>query len=161
MAVPLTIAGTTFQYPEAGTDPQWGQNATDWAVAVTEAINTLLSPGDILQTEFTINNNQAVATNINGLLFDSGTVRAANITYSIYRTSNANPSGNVENGTIYINYDDSAPNGTKWKMSQIKNGDAGVTISVGDSGQFQYTSDDIDSTGYTGVMQFSAKSLPK
>lgn len=161
MSIPLTIAGTTFNYPESGTDPNWAEEASSWAVAVTEAINTLLSPGDILQTEFSIDNNISVATNVNGLLFDSGTVRAANVSYTIYRTSTAAPSGNAETGTLYLLFDDSAPVNQKWQMTQMKNGEAGVNFSIGDNGQIQYMSTDIGALGYSGVITFAAKTLSK
>lgn len=161
MSIPLTIAGTTFLYPESGTDPNWGEQASAFAVAVTEALNTLLSPGDILQTQFAIDNDISVATNINGLLFDSGTVRAANISYALYRISTIAPSGNAETGTLYLIFDDSATVGTKWQMTQQKDGEAGVVFFIGDNGQLQYTSSDIDSVGYVGSIVFSAKTLSK
>lgn len=161
MSISLTIAGTTFLYPESGTDPNWAEQASSWAAAVTEALNTLLSPGDILQTEFTLNNNTSIATNVNGLLFDSGITRAANVHYTIYRTSTSTPSGKAETGTLYLIFDDSAAVGTKWQMTQIKNGEAGVVFSIGDNGQIQYTSSDIGTLGYSGSIQFSARSLSK
>lgn len=161
MSIPLTIAGTTFNYPSSGQDPNWAEEASGWAVAVTDALNTLIGPGDILTTEFSIDNNISVATNINGLLFDSGFTRASNINYSVYRTSTANPAGNAETGTIYLIFDDSAPVNQKWKLSQNKDGDAGVSFSIGDNGQVQYLSSDIGSVGYSGVIVFNAKSLAK
>lgn len=161
MSIPLTIAGTTFDCPQSGTDPNWGENASSWAVAVTEAIATLLGPGDILTTEFTIDNDITVPTAINGLLFDSGTTRASNISYSVYRTSTSQPSGHVETGTIYLTFDDSAATGEKWKLSQIKNSEAGIVFSMGDDGQMLYLSTDIGAVGYVGVIKFSAKSLSK
>ena len=118
MSIPLVIAGTTFNYPQSGQDPNWAEEASSWAVAVTEVLNTLLGPGDILQTSVAIEDGISVATNINGLLFDSGTVRAANINYSIYRISDSNPSGNAETGVIYLIFDDSLPEGEKWTLTQ-------------------------------------------
>jgi hypothetical protein len=161
MSTPLTIAGTTFNYPDSGENPNWAQEASSWAAAVTEAINTLLAPGDILQTSFSIDNNIAVATNINGLLFDSGTVRAANVSYTVYRTSTANPAGNAETGTIYLVFDDSAASGLKWKLTQSVDGNAGVSFAMGDDGQMTYRSTDIGAVGYSGTIRFSAKTLSK
>lgn len=161
MSIPLTIAGTTFQYPESGTDPNWAEEASSWAVAVTDALNTLLSPGDILTTEFSIDNNISVPTNINGLVFDSGTVRAANVTYAVYRISNSNPSGHAETGLLKLIFDDSAGMGMKWKMTQDIDGSSGVAFSIGDNGQFQYVSTDIGTLGYVGTITFSAKTLAK
>ncbi len=159
MAVPLTIAGNTFLFPERGEDPDWSGDTTDWATAVTGALNTLLGSGDILNVTASISNNIAVATNVNGLIFNPGTIRAANITYAIYRTSTANPSGFSETGTIYLTYDNNASAANKWLLSQNSVGNSGVALSVLDSGQVQYVSTDINSTGYTGVIKFSAKAL--
>lgn len=161
--VPLVINGTTYQYPVPGEDAQWGAEATDWAKAVTNVLTTLISPGDILTTVFTINNNISIATNINGLIFDSGTVRAANISYVIYRISNTNISQQTETGTIYLTLDDSAPIGEKWTLAQSSSGtNAGVVFYIDDAtGQVQYTSNDIGSLGYVGSITFSAKVLNK
>lgn len=161
MPIAITIAGTTYNYPVSGDDPNWAGDATDTILALAAVVNTLFAPGDILTTSFAISNNIQVATNINGLLFDPGTVRAANVTYVVYRTSDDNPAGNTESGTFQINYDDDATVGSKWSLTTIANGDAGMSVSVLDSGQFQYISSDIGSLGYSGSITFTAKSLPK
>lgn len=153
----LIVNGTTYEYPVPGEDPGWGEGATDWAEAVTEALSTLLAPGDILQTTFSIANNISIPTNVNGLVFDPGTVNGATVDYVVYRTSTDNPSGNVENGMIHLVYDPSASVGQKWKMSQQVTFGAGITLSILDSGQIQYTSTDIGSAGYSGNIKFRAK----
>lgn len=159
MSVELIIAGTSFDYPTSGDDPNWSTEASGWALAVTQALNTLLAPGDILQTTFTIENNISIPTNVNGLLFDSGTVRAANVNYAVYRTSISEPSGFAETGTLYLIFDDSAAVGQKWKMTQQANGTSGVSFTIGDNGQIQYISSAMDSAGYMGVIRFSARVL--
>lgn len=155
----LTVNGIPFEYPDPGSDPGWGAGASDWASEVTAVLSTLLGPNDILETSFNINNNQSLPISITKLSFDSGSVRAANIQYSVYRKSDTTTSGIVETGMIYITYDNSAPLGSKWIMGQSKVGDAGMTFSVSDSGQFSYISTNIDSTNYSGIMKFSAKAL--
>lgn len=161
MSISLLVNGTSYEYPIPGEDPNWGAGATDWAEAVTSALNTLLAPGDILETTFSIDNNISVETNINGLLFDPGTIRAANVDYAIYRTSTGTPSGNAETGVIKLIYDDSAAVNSKWKLAQNIDGSAGVTFSVNDAGQVQYKSTDIGAPGYSGVIKFRAKTLQK
>lgn len=155
----LTVNNNTYNYPDPGTDPGWGQDATDWASAVTEVLNTLVAPSDILQTSYVINNNVSSYTDVNRLSFDPGTVRAANITYAVYRTSTANPSGVVESGTIYLTFDNSAGAGSKWLLSQQKTGDAGVIFTITDAGQVRYQSTDINAVGYQGTIKFTAKTL--
>ncbi len=159
MSISLTVGNKTYNYPTDGQDPNWAEEASEWAEAVTNVLATLVSAGDILQTTATINNNVAVATNVNGLLFNPTNVRAANVEYSIYRISTANPSGNAESGTLYLIYDTNAGSGSKWTLSQRVNGNAGITFSITDAGQVQYLSTDINATGYSGTMKFAAKTL--
>lgn len=157
--ISLTINNITFEYPAPGADPGWGEDATGWAEAVTEAINSLLGVGDILETTFNVGNDVSVAEEVTGLAFNTSTVRAATIDYSIYRTSDANPSGNAETGSITIVFDDNAPATEKWIMVQKADGDAGVEFFISDAGQFSYTSTDIDSTNYSGILKFKARTL--
>jgi hypothetical protein len=159
LAKTLIVNGKTFNYPEQGEDPIWGEDATAWAEEVTNVLDDLVSAGDIFQTEFTIVNNQSTSADVNGLLLDTSVVRSAVIDYSIYRVSTSNPSGNVENGTIFAVYDNSASSGNKWIISQEKNGEAGVTLDIDDDGQFTYTSTDIGAAGYSGSMKFKSRSI--
>jgi hypothetical protein len=157
----LTVNNTPYTYPDAGENPGWGEGATDWSQAVTDALNSLLAPGDILAASISIGNNISSLTNITGLLFDTGVVRSGVVTYNVYRKSTANPSGYTETGTLNIVYDDSASPGNKWLLSQVAEGDSGVIFSITDTGQFQYTSSDINSTGYSGIMSFKASTISR
>lgn len=160
MAREFTVNGLVFDFPDAGDEPGWGNSVTDWAEEVTNVLNDLAGIDDILQTTFTIANNQSSAANVEGLLFNTGRVRSAQIPYTIYRISDANPSGHAETGVIRIVYDNDAGAGEKWQMSvgDIA-GNSGVSLSILDSGQVQYTSTDIDDVGYEGTMLFSADAL--
>ena len=161
MAIPLTLNGVTYNYPENGEDPNWSEDATGLIVAIVDTLNTLVAPGDILSTTATINDNVAVPVDVNGMNFDPTLVRATNVTYSIYRISTDNPSGNTEDGTIFLNYDNSAAPGSKWLLSQRTNGNSGVVFTITDLGQVQYVSNQIDNGGggYSGVLNFAARSL--
>jgi len=160
MSIPLVVNNKTFNYPSDNQDPGWGADASDWAVEVTDVLNTILAPGDILETTFNINDDTSTPTQVQGLAFDPSLSRAATIVYSIYRTSTDTPSGNAEAGEITIIYDNNASVGQKWKMIQKKNGEAGVVLTISDLGQFSYTSTEINlgAGGYVGIMKFSAKS---
>lgn len=155
----LIVNNIPFQYPVPGDEPGWGQAASDWAAEVTDVLDDLLGPNDITQTSFTVQNNIAVATDIAGLIFNTGQVRAATIQYSVYRTSTSNPSGFAESGTINVVYDNAAGAGDKWSFTQSSNGLSGVTFSITDLGQFQYTSSDIGAAGYSGILKFRAQTL--
>lgn len=159
MSIPLTINNNTYDYPSPGEDPGWGEPATGWAQAVTDTLNTLVAPDDILSTSYIVNNNVTSATDVNRLFFDPGTVRAANISYSVYRVSTSNPTGKVESGTIYLSFDNAASPGSKWLLGQQKIGDAEIIFNITDAGQVQYQTTDIGSPGYSGTIKFYAKTL--
>lgn len=161
MSKQLTIAGTVYNFPVAGESPNWGSEATETISAIVDALNSLLGPGDILQTSESIQNNISIATPINGLIFDPNVVRAATISCSIYRMSASNLSGYSQVSKAFIVYDDNASIGQKWKMTIESNGDAGITLSINDAGQCFYTSSDIGASSYVGTIVFTARTLPR
>jgi hypothetical protein len=152
----LIVNNTPYEYPTEGDAPGWGANATGWAEAVTGVLSNLQGPNDVLETSFSIANNQTIASNITGLAFNAGAVRAARIIYSIFRVSFTTPSGNAESGVFDIVYDNAAG----WQLAQGDTvGNAGCLFSITSAGQFQYTSNDIGSLNYIGEMRFYAKSI--
>jgi hypothetical protein len=153
LAVTLTVNNKEFQYPQVGEEPGWGEDATAWAEEVTEVLESLAGPDDILQTTVTINNNQGSVTNVAGLLFNTANVRSAFVDYNIYRTD-ASPSVLVEGGTLLVCYND-----TSWTISQMTNGDAGVYFTMTNTGQIQYTSTNMTGGSYTGQMTFEARAI--
>jgi len=158
MSKVLIVNNNPYNYPTAGDEPGWGgsDGATGWAEDVTQVLSDLLGPNDILETSFTIANNQLTATDVVGLNFNIASVRSAIIDYSIFRISTTNPSGSTETGTIKIVYD----NNVGWSSGQgAVVGDSGVVLSITPTGQFEYTSSDIGSLNYTGTIKFRAKSL--
>lgn len=161
MSTKLVVNGNTYNYPDPGENPNWGEQAAEWAEAVTIALASIINPGDILENTFSISNNLSIAANVNGLIFDSSLVRSSLVSYNIYRISTSTQSGNTESGNIYLNYDDNASSGNKWSFSQIRNGSAGVALSILDNGQVQYKTTDIGSLGYSGSITFSAKTIAK
>lgn len=156
MPVQLIVNNIPFQYPVSGDEPGWGSDATGWAKEVTTVLSDLQGPNDVLETAFNIANNQTSLSNITGLILNSASLRAADITYSIYRISTSNPSGHTETGTITVIYD----NAVGWSSSQGPTlGIGGVYFTLQGSGQMQYTSTDIGSSGYVGTLKFRVKAL--
>lgn len=156
----LIVNNTPYNYPTPGDEPGWGNQATGWATGVTNVLSDLLGPNDILETAFNVANNQTDNSGSNGdvvgLIFNAASVRAADITYSVFRISDTNSSGHTERGTIQIAYD----NNLGWSINQGNIlGSSGVTFTITASGQFKYKSTDIGSTNYVGTMKFRGKSL--
>lgn len=158
MSRTLIINNVPYTIPDAGDPPGWGGDTTDWMTAVTEVINSVVGSADILPTSFTVANNQVSPSDVTGLIFDGGAVRSSVINYNIYRISDLNPSGFAESGTLTVLYDSNAA--TPWTMTQGDvNGYSGVNLNITNSGQIQYTSTDIGTVNYSGLMTFYAKSI--
>lgn len=151
----LIVNGAVFNYPKPGTEPGWGEDATDWAVAITDAVNSLLGEGDIIETTFQLTNNQSIATDVNGLLFNNTTVRSAKIDYTVYINTSTNEL--IETGVLYLQWKSDS---TTWVQSQSFVGDvSGLEFSITTGGQVQYTTTNISGTGYQGRLTFKADSI--
>lgn len=158
MSLPLNILGTVFNYPSSGEDRgSWGDESSLWAQAVTNMLALLVGPNDILQTSFLVDNNQLISTVIRGLYFNPSQVRASNITYSVYRTTDT--TSVIETGDLLITYNPASAVGQKFQIAQRANGVSGLLFNVDDTGQFTYTTSNITGTNYTGILKFTARSL--
>ena len=151
MSKSLTVGNETFQYPEQGTKAGWGEEATCWAVAVTNTLATLSGPNDINCTCVAIVNNQACAANIgtgaSALSFPTSSVKSFEVTYAVTRGA---CNCYVESGTMEGIY-----NGTSWAFSHSHVGCAGMDFQITAAGQVQYFSD--DSTA--GTIKFRARTI--
>jgi hypothetical protein len=151
MAKSLQIGSETYNYPEPGDNPGWGEGATDWAEAVTDQLSTLSGANDILTTTSAILDNQSSAQNIQGLLFSSAAVKSFEVTYVVERSDGSTTI--VETGSMRGVY-----NGTAWEFGVNAVGDAGMDYSITAAGQVQYYSTSVGGT-YTGSIKFNAKTI--
>lgn len=132
MSIQLIVNNTSFDYPEQGEQSPWGEAATGWAVEVTKALNSLNGPSDILETSGNIANNQVSLTDISSFFFDSTTVQSFSVKGNIVR---------VGSSTLYEEFTLNGLNiGTGWLLTQEGIGESGVTFSITNAGQVQYTS---------------------
>lgn len=162
MSVAIVVNNIPILYPSPGDSPGWGAEATEFAVEVAEVLNNILAPTDITSTSFDIANNTTVFTDILGLNFNTGLVRAAyQIPYAVYRVTDSNPSGHAEVGEIQAVYDNAAASGSKWTWSVEFTGDSGITFFITDSGQIQYKSTNITGANYAGTINFRANTIPQ
>lgn len=146
----LLVNNEIFNYPDPGTEPGWGTDATGWAVAVTEVLNSLAGPGTINEVQSVIENNISDAIALPGLVFAASLTQSATVLYRIQRdTDDISPI--IEQGRLDIMLD----NGT-WKMSRdiIVGNLAGVTFSIDATGQINYTSTNLAGANYTGFVKF-------
>ena len=145
MSKTLTIGTQTFEYPEQGTKAGWGEEGTDWAIAVSDLLGTLSGPNDIPLTTATIADNQSTAQDVGAgssvLKFSTSAVRSFVVDYNVLRGSVS------ESGTMTGSYD-----GSSWEFSHQHTGDAGMDFEINSAGQVQYFSD----SSNAGTITYSA-----
>lgn len=146
----LIVGNDEFEFPEEGTNASWGENVTDWASAVSDALAGVQQPNDITTTTAVINNGQASYANIAGFSFDTSEVISINGEFIVKRSTDSN--NLVESGVIRGNFD-----GTAWAVTQTSQGNAGVTFDITSGGQIQYISSTITGANYVGIIIFKAK----
>lgn len=157
MSIALVVNGNTFLYPTNRQSPSWGEQATAWAQAVTEVLNTLQGTDDIPLTTATISNN-VTDQSIVGLNFDPTQSRGAIITYSVNRfTDGVGGVERAEVGYIYATYIAST---TTWTVVVAGSGTAGISFGMTSLGQVTYTTDLQDGDNYNGTIVFKASALP-
>ena len=154
MAKSLTVGSCTFQYPEQGTKAGWGEEATCWAVAVTNRLNTISGANDIDLTTVCIVNNQSVAANVGTgactLSFSASAVRSFEATYTVIRTDCC-CAITTETGIMTGVY-----NGSAWAFNVEQVGCAAVCFTITCAGQIQYFT---DACGGAGTIKFKASTI--
>jgi hypothetical protein len=151
MSTQVTLNGSTFNIPNQGENPPWGEELTDLLVELVEVSNSSVGTADVLLTSFTVANNQSSAANVTGASFDTSQVRSFIMQYSIYRSTSTNELSEV--GHLYGTYKSTA--GT-WDLAQTYSGSSGVTFTITSAGQIQYTSTNVSGSSYSGKMKFKA-----
>lgn len=155
MSVEVTLNNETFQIPVQGTAPEWGEQASDYLVALNSAITSIQGPGDINITTSNILNNQSSATNVTGLAFSSSQVQGIEVEYIVIRSYTTPAIAKAERGIIKGIFD-----GSNWQITVERVGNAGVDFDITSGGQLQYFSDDYSGTsGYSGQIIFRARTL--
>lgn len=148
----VTIGTESFEIPTVGSNPDYGSQLTDFFVAISDSLQNVQSPNDILRTSANIANNVIVPTNIPAFSFDTSEVISINAEYIVKRTTLVPAVVISENGEITGNY-----NGSAWTISVTSDGNAGVEFSITPAGQIQYTSSNMTGASYSGEIVFKAK----
>lgn len=109
------------------------------------------------EKSFVLVNNQAVAANIEGLIFDKSHYSQAIVEYLIQRVTSGVEL--IESGRIVAIF---SPNTAVWniiKISDISVGAIGVTISITSSGQVEYATSNIAGTGIFSRIVYRLRQL--
>jgi hypothetical protein len=135
----LTVGNEEFEFPLTGENAGYGSEVTDWAEAVTTALETVQKPNDIPTTaEIPLNadalpSDPAIA--IPGFSFPTSEVIAIDAKYLIKR-SYTTISGNVV--VMEVGFIEGYFSGVDWGISIRTTGDAGISITINPSGQMLY-----------------------
>lgn len=148
MAITLVVNSTPFEFPQPGEQADWGAGITGWSTEVTTVLNSLKGPSDILETSAIIDNNVSTPTAISGFAFDSSTTRSFSVQCAIYRTYDTNEKS--EELTLVGLYQGASG----WLLQQDGIGNAGVTLDITSGGQITYTSTNLTSSTYSGLIKF-------
>lgn len=155
MAVTVTIKGRLFEIPQRK-ERAWGDQVTNWAVAISNAVNDLTVVGDIKLVSVSVNNNQTTPINVPNLRFDTVQTRHAIISYSVYRVKGSDELSQA--GQMYVTYKN---NSGTWEIIDNTVGDAGIVFTITPAGQVQYTTTDLTDAGtYVGKMSFRGMAFP-
>lgn len=154
MTKSLQVGNTIVEYPVQGTGAGHGEDATEWAEAVTDALANFLGPNDILLTTANLANNAATAQVIPGLTFNTGQVQHINVEFLITRIYDLGATTVVESGKIYGNF-----NGSDFRISVTSTGDVtGVDFDITSGGQITYTSSNL-TDHQSSVVGFKASTI--
>lgn len=140
----LTVGNEEFEFPLEGENAGYGSEVTDWAQAVTTALETVQKPNDIPTTsEISLNSDVALntPTPIPGFSFSVAEVIAIegkylfNRSYTIVDPLTLLPVDVVE---MEVGFIEGFYNGQDWGVSIRTTGDAGVLITIQSTGQLFY-----------------------
>jgi hypothetical protein len=149
MSKKLTVGNESFDYPITGTN-NYGEGATDWSEAITDAVAEFFGPGDIRTTEAALANN--TTADVSGLVFDTAYVQRVKVEGIITRKFNSNPT-KTESFMIEGSYNTSEFNITV----EFSGDDTEVELFM-NGGQVRYTSADVADTSEMTI-KFKASTI--
>lgn len=157
----ITISGQVIDFPDTAQSPDWSPAVIQFAEAVANLLNSISGPFDIPSQAFNIDAyNPGSNVSIPGFAFPTANVRAAFIRYSVYRnTTGSGATTASEAGTMIIVYNPNGMVGNKWEVIRNYAGIAGISFTVLDTGQVQFTTTTMTGVSHTGQINFVAQSL--
>lgn len=154
----MTIQGTPITIPTAGSSPDWAEAIDEFAVAVEEALDTVIGSFDVAPQALIIDSyNPGTNIQIAALSFPTAAVRAVFIRYSVFRSTNL--TSVYETGELNAVYNPSGPTNNKWELANQLVGNGDITFTMTDTGQVEFSTTAIAGTGHTGVLTFVAQAI--
>lgn len=158
MSVTIQIQSNIIEFPSSSESPNWAPAVVEFAKAVEAALNQVTGPFDVPpQIQIIDSYNPGMNVDMPNFSFPVSDVRAANLIYSVFRTTTAETV--AETGNIQIVYNPDGPIGNKWEVTRQFDGDAQIVFNVTDLGQVQFTTTTISGTNHVGRISYQAKAL--
>ncbi len=139
------------------------------AVAASNSATAILGfvgSGYIIETSFTLANNQVAAADVTGCLFNPSIVRSFELDAQFYINTTGAGATEMSAREKYLGtYKtvsgtwDLAPMGSGGDFENVSNEPCGITLSITNAGQVQYTSTNVSGTPATSVMHFRASTM--
>jgi hypothetical protein len=156
----LTVGNEEFEFPISGENAGYGSEITDWAEAVTTALETVQKPNDIpttaeipLNADILINTPEAIP----GFSFSTAEVIAIESKYLFRREWTVGVTNYIK---MEVGFIEGYFDGFEWGISIRTTGDAGVLITINSAGQMRYqTTEDfpVGSTNKSLSIVYEAK----
>jgi hypothetical protein len=134
----LTVGSEEFEFPLEGENAGYGSEITDWAEAVSTALETVQKPNDIPTTsEIPLNPDILLNTPsaIPGFSFPTAEVIAIEAKYLFKRTYTIGITNYIK---MEVGFVEGFFDGTNWGISIRTTGDAGVLITINSTGQMLF-----------------------
>lgn len=162
-ADPLNAGGYTQ------TEPSDSSFNNKWVIRLGIAISetqVLLNPDQGSSAYFKIEisskpellNNQTTPIDVQDLIFDGTKIRSATVKYTIYRKTDTQEVAQIGDfKVIYKSVEGS------WSLGadNFHGDDAGISFTITNSGQVQYTSTDLTGANYSGVLDYFSTEIFK
>lgn len=140
----LTVGNEEFEFPISGENAGYGSEITDWAEAVTVALETVQKPNDIPTTaDIPLDPDVVIgaANAIPGFSFSIAEVIAIESKYLFKREYTIiNPSTSLPENILKmeVGFIEGYFDKSEWGISIRTTGDVGVLITINSSGQMLY-----------------------
>lgn len=158
----IVIGNQTIPFPNTSASPIWSEAVIQFAEAVAAALSGVFGTGDISRQSFNLDGSHNPASNVTltGLSFSSSVVRAGFVRYSVFRTTTGGGAITVvEAGQMTVAYNPDGTPGSKWELQREYIGDASITFSIDDAGQFSFSTATITGSSQTGKISFAGSAL--
>jgi hypothetical protein len=157
MSIPITVSGTTVNFPSSGDSPNWSPAIIQFAQLVAAALQFSFGPFDIPPQTFDITsdvNNNVILPNLS---FPTTQVNGALIQFSVSRVSSTTTV--TETGLMVIDYNPTFPTNEKWQISVDYAGEAQITFTVTDVGQVLFSTTSLPGSFVSGAITYQAQAI--